>query len=69
MGVFLADICELDKMLLQSHCKGDQELENLRNRPSGNRYEEPVDFSPKALGAARISHVNTGFDLFEIPQI
>ncbi len=31
-------------------------------------YEERIDFSPKALGTARISHVNTGFDLLRNTQ-
>ena len=34
-------------------------------RPSDVWYEERTDFSPKALGTARISHVNTGFDLLQ----
>ena len=34
-------------------------------RPSDLWYEERTDFSPKALGTARVSHVNTGFDLLQ----
>ena len=34
-------------------------------RPSHVWYEERTDFSPKALGTARVSHANTGFDLLQ----
>ena len=66
---FLADICELDKEMLPYSLHYFKELIETGRiseiRPSDLWYEERTDFSPKALGTARISHVNTGFDLLQ----
>ena len=66
---FLADICELDKEMLPYSFHYFKELIETGRiseiRPSDVWYEERTDFSPKALGTARISHVNTGFDLLQ----
>ena len=66
---FLADICELDKEMLSYSLHYFKELIETGRiseiRPSDLWYEERTDFSPNALGTARISHVNTGFDLLQ----
>ena len=66
---FLADICELDKEMLSYSLHYFKELIETGKiseiRPSDLWYEERTDFSPNALGTARISHVNTGFDLLQ----
>ena len=66
---FLADICELDNEMLPYSFHYFKELIKTGRiseiRPSDLWYEERTDFSPKALGTARISHVNTGFDLLQ----
>ena len=66
---FLADICELDKEMLSYSLHYFKELiETGRISeicPSDLWYEERTDFSLNALGTARISHVNTGFDLLQ----
>ena len=66
---FLADICELDKEMLPYSLHYFKELIETGKiseiRPSDLWYEERADFSPKALGTPRVSHVNTGFDLLQ----
>ena len=66
---FLADICELDKEMLPYSFHYFKELIETGRiseiRPSHVWYEERTDFSPKALGTARVSHANTGFDLLQ----
>lgn len=66
---FLADICELAKEMLPYSFHYFKELIETGRiseiRPSDVWYEERTDFSPKALGTPRISHVNTGFDLLQ----
>ena len=66
---FLADICELDTEMLAYSLHYFKELIETGRiseiRPSDLWYEERTDFSPKALGTARVSHVNTGFDLLQ----
>ena len=66
---FLADICELAKDMLPYSFYYFKELIETGKiseiRPSDVWYEERTDFSPKALETARISHVNTGFDLLQ----
>ena len=66
---FLADICELAKEMLPYSFHYFKELIETGRiseiRPSDLWYEERADFSPNALGTARISHVNTGFDLLQ----
>ena len=66
---FLADICELDKEMLPYSLHYFKELIETGRiseiRPSDLWYEERTDFSPKALGTARISHVNTGLILLQ----
>ena len=66
---FLADICELDKEMLSYSLHYFKELIKtgriLEIHPSDLWFEERTDFSPNALGTARVSHVNTGFDLLQ----
>ena len=57
---FLADICELDKEMLPYSFHYFKELIETGRiseiRPSDVWYEERTDFSPKALGTARVSY-------------
>ena len=66
---FLADICELDKEMLDYSLHYFKELIETGRiseiRPSNVWYEERTDYSPKALGTPRVSHENTGFDLLQ----
>jgi len=66
---FLADLCELDRNMLPYTEKYFRELITTGHiaeiRPSEVWYEERTDWSPKALGTARVCHENTGFELLQ----
>lgn len=66
---FLADICELDNDMLPYSQHYFKELivngKISEIRPSDIWYEERTDFSENALGTARISHPNSGFELLQ----
>lgn len=69
---FLADICELDNDMLPYSLHYFKELivngKISEIRPSDIWYEERTDFSENALGTARISHPNSGFELLQGPS-
>ncbi len=54
-------------MILHYFKRSDQGWESL-SHPSDVWYEERIDFGPKALGAARISH-KYRFDLLQVPSL
>ncbi|SDI00683.1 Muramoyltetrapeptide carboxypeptidase LdcA (peptidoglycan recycling) [Pseudobutyrivibrio sp. 49] len=69
---FLADVCEMDKQMLQYTAKYFEELIQTGTikeiTPSDVWYEERTDWSPAALGTAKISHKNDGFELLQGPS-
>ncbi len=69
---FLPDLCELDAEMLPYSARFFEELirtGGIREiRPSGIWYENRTDWSPAALGTARVSHPNSGFRLLQGPS-
>lgn len=69
---FLADVCEMDKHMLPYTAKYFEELIKTGTikeiTPSDVWYEERTDWSPVALGTAKKSHKNNGFELLQGPN-
>ncbi|SHI79934.1 S66 family peptidase [Pseudobutyrivibrio xylanivorans] len=69
---FLADVCEMDKHMLPYTAKYFEELIKTGTikeiTPSDVWYEERTDWSPAALGTAKKSHKNNGFELLQGPN-
>ncbi len=69
---FLADVCEMDKHMLPYTAKYFEELLKTGTikeiTPSDVWYEERTDWSPAALGTAKNSHKNNGFELLQGPN-
>lgn len=66
---FLADICEMDQQMLPYTARYFEELirtGTIREiRPSELWYSERTDWSENAVGTARVSHKNQGFQLLQ----
>jgi muramoyltetrapeptide carboxypeptidase LdcA involved in peptidoglycan recycling len=69
---FLADVCEMDMHMLPYTAKYFEELIKTGTikeiTPSDVWYEERSDWSPAALGTAKNSHKNNGFELLQGPN-